>query len=73
MAKLTEDEQHDLMIRLDERSCNTYHLMEKVEAHQREQNGNISKNTAWRRITVPVFFTLLAFILGWLALIQASI
>jgi len=73
VGRLTEDEQYDLMIRLDERSCNIYHLLEKVEMHQREQNGNIAKNTGWRRITVPLFFTLLAFILGWLALIQTAI
>jgi len=31
----------DMMVRFSERSINTYHLMERMEAHQREQNGFI--------------------------------
>ena len=34
-------ERDELLIRLDERSCNTYHLVEKLERHNIEQNGYI--------------------------------
>jgi len=46
-------ERDELLYRLDERSRNTYHLVEKLERGQTIQNGNIqtalertSKNTA---------------------------
>ena len=32
-------ERDELLGRLDERSINTYHLVEKLERHQRESNG----------------------------------
>ena len=49
-------ERDELLIRLDERSRNTYRVVEKLEKHQAEQNGFIqdtinqtTKNTTWRK------------------------
>ena len=54
-------ERDDLLIRLDERSRNTYHLVETLEQHNREQNGtiqtligNCKTNTVWRKIIIGV-------------------
>ena len=38
---MTEQELHDLMIRIDERTRNTWRVVEKMERHQAEQNGFI--------------------------------
>ena len=48
-------ERDDLLIRLDERSCNTYHLVEKLERHNAEQNGYIreqGKQTASNKTSI---------------------
>ena len=34
----------ELLARIDERTLNTYKLMEKLESHQAEQNGYIREN-----------------------------
>ena len=36
-------ERDDLLVRLDERSLNTYHLVEKLEQHNAVQNGFIQE------------------------------
>ena len=38
---MTDDK---LLVRIDERTRNTYKLMEKLERHQAEQNGYIREN-----------------------------
>lgn len=54
---LSEDERDNLLIRLDERSRNTWQLVEKLEQHQAAQNGkleeavrSIYRNTIGRRV-----------------------
>ena len=64
-------ERDEILIRLDERSVNTWRLVEKMEKHQIEQNNHIAKNfiatsrnTIYRRIIYPIIgFGLTAFIL----------
>ena len=58
---MTKTEEHELLIRLDERTCNTYTLVEKIEKHQSEQNGFIQdnilstqRNTTWRKVITPI-------------------
>jgi len=53
---MNEVERDALLIRLDERSINTWKSIEKIETHQKDQNGYIEdclkstiKNTAWRK------------------------
>ena len=62
------EQDREWLARLDERSINTYKLMEKLEKHQAEQNGYIretlvstQKNTVWRKVIVGTF----AAIIGW--------
>ena len=50
------EERDKLLTRLDERTCNIWHTIEKLERHQAEQNGfimsnikAISRNTTWRK------------------------
>lgn len=56
------EERDELLYRLDERSVNTYHLVEKLEQYQNIQNnrvekltGAVSKNTAFRRTGIAIF------------------
>lgn len=56
--------------RFDERTLNTYYLMEKLERHQANQNGyikdnfiNTQRNTVWRKVIVAT----LTLIVGWIA------
>ncbi len=65
-------ERDDLLIRLSERSFNTWRLIEKMERHAAEQNGYIrenftatSRNTIWRRVIVGVGGTSLLGLAGW--------
>ncbi len=58
MDAKTRDE---LLIRLEERSLNTWNSIEKIETHIAEQNGYIrenfiatSRNTIYRRITIGI-------------------
>ncbi len=68
MAKPTNRE---ILIRLDERSHNTWRVVEKLEVHAREQNGYIrenyratAKNTIYRKIIIGIGGTaLLSFLL----------
>lgn len=60
--KLTTPQRDELLIRLDERTRNIWHVLEKLEWHQEEQNGFIkealvasAKNTMWRKITITIF------------------
>ena len=54
-------ERDQLLIRLDERSHNTWRSVEKIEKHQSEQNGFIQdnilstqRNTTWRKVITPI-------------------
>ncbi|MDD5220900.1 MAG: hypothetical protein PHV11_10060 [Candidatus Bipolaricaulis sp.] len=38
------DEEQNLLIRLDERSANTYKLVEKIEKHMSEMNGTVAQS-----------------------------
>ena len=58
---MKQGERDDLLIKLSERSLNTWRLIEKLEKHAAEQNGYIrenfmatSRNTIWRRVIVGV-------------------
>ena len=62
----------ELMIRLDERSRNTWKSIEKIELHMSEQNGYIrdnfrstQRNTVWRKVIVSVGGAIWG-ILAWL-------
>ena len=66
-------ERDRLLIRLEERSSNTWRLIEKLERHAAEQNGYIrenfmatSKNTIWRKVIVGVGGTSLLGLAGWM-------
>lgn len=52
--------------RLKETAHNTYHLIEKVEAHISAQNGSIRSNTIWRRVGYGVGSSLILLMAGWL-------
>ncbi len=41
---MNDQERDELLLRLDERSVNTYRLCEKLEHHQETQNGEIQNN-----------------------------
>lgn len=66
------EERDKLLIRLDERTCNIWYSIEKLEKHQAEQNGfiisnikSISKNTTWRKgITAIISLLIIAIITG---------
>ena len=69
MNKETRDQ---LLFRLDERSINTWRLIEKMERHAAEQNGYIrenfiatSRNTIWRKVIVGVGGASLLGLAGW--------
>ena len=49
-------ERDELLIRLDERSNNTWRTVEEIKKHVEKQNGKITKN----RIAIAVLFALLA-------------
>ena len=56
---MNQKDRDDLLSRLDERTTNIYHLIEKVEQHNAIQNGQLLKvvqacgaNTTWRKIGV---------------------
>lgn len=69
----------DLLARLDERSLNTWRVVEKIESHQAEQNSGIQqallycqKNSVWINtfkwaigIIVTGFMVLFSKIQGW--------
>ena len=46
VRKLTLTEKDELLIRLDERTANIYHLTEKQEAHLMELNDRVGKNSS---------------------------
>jgi len=67
------EERDDLLIRLDERSRNTWRVLTELEQHNREQNGYIkdtieqlNRNTLWRKMLVGVGGTLITLMAGWL-------
>ena len=69
---MDKGERDNLLIRLEERSHNTWRLIEKMERHAAEQNGYIrenftatSKNTIWRRVIVGVGGASLLSLGGW--------
>ena len=65
-------ERDDLLIRLDERSHNTWRTIESQDKKidliiegQRIQNGSILRNTIWRRVIVGVGGASLLGLAGW--------
>ena len=64
-------ERDDLLIRLDERSKNTWRTLEEQHGKiglilegQKVQNGSIIRNTIYRKITMGIYGTLIvAFVL----------
>ena len=74
---LKPDQRDNLLLRLDERSVNTYHLMEKLERHQEEQNGYIrenmklsNRNAVYIKVIWIIGGTSIITFIGWLARIQ---
>ena len=70
---MDKDERDQLLFRLDERSTNTWRLIEKLERHAAEQNGYIrenfmatSRNTIWRRVICGVGGASLLGLAGWM-------
>ena len=58
---MDKDKRDELLIRLDERSRNTWRTVEgqdkkidQIIEGQRVQNGSILRNTIWRRVIVGV-------------------
>ena len=65
--------ENELLVRIDERSLNTYKLMEKLEQHQGEQNGNIQETllrTKTNRILIGIGGVGLGLVITWLASLQ---
>ncbi len=65
-------ERDDLLIRLDERSHNTWRTIESQDKKidliiegQKTQHGSILRNTIWRRVIVGVGGTSLLGLAGW--------
>ena len=73
-------EDSDLLARIDERSLNSYKLMEKLERsqeklekHQEDQNGNIQETllrTKTNRILIGIGGVGIMLIITWLANLQ---
>ena len=70
-------ERDQLLIRLDERTCNIWRSVEQLEKHQVEQNGLIqelfistSRNTIWRKVIIGVGGTIITVFITWLAKLQ---
>ena len=68
---MNDAERDALLIRLDERSCNTWQVMEKLEKHNAEQNGFIleslirsSGNRVWLKIITGVGGSAILFFAG---------
>ena len=66
-------ERDNLLIRLDERSHNTWRLIESQDKKidliiegQKTQNGSIMRNTIWRRVIVGVGGASLLGLAGWM-------
>lgn len=69
----TKKENDELLARMDERSLNTYKLMEKLEHHQEEQNGNIQETllrTKTNRIFIGIGGIGIMLMITWLASLQ---
>jgi len=70
-------EKDELLIRLDERTANTWRVVESLEKHNAEQNGILretmvacSKNTAWRKSIVVFGGLIIGAVAGWMVKIQ---
>ena len=66
-------ERDNLLIRLDERSKNTWRTLEeqhekidKILDGQKVQNGSLLRNTIWRKVIVGVGGTSLLGLAGWM-------
>ena len=69
------DEENEILIRLDERTCNIWTTVEKIERHIDIQNGHllnlntsVAKNTSWRKTSKWIIggvFTLSFGMIGW--------
>ena len=71
-------ETEELLIRLDEKVANIWRVLDEQEFSvskqidklvegQKTQNGNILKNTIWRKVIVGVGGSSVLLIAGWLA------
>jgi hypothetical protein len=74
---LKASERDSLLIRLEERTCNIWHVLEKIEKHQEAQNGFIqealvqgAKNNTRIKIISGVGGTILLTLFGWLVRIS---
>ena len=70
---MTTKKENELLARIDERSINTYNLMEKLEKHQAEQNNSIQETllrTKTNRILIGIGGSIFALIIAWLASLQ---
>ena len=66
-------ERDNLLIRLDERSKNTWRTLEEqhekiglILEGQKVQNGSILRNTIWRKVIIGVGGTSLLGLAGWM-------
>ena len=74
---LKPTQRDELLLKLDERSRNTYHLMEKLERHQEQQNDHIfenmkrsNRNSVYIKVIWIIGGTSIITFIGWLARIQ---
>lgn len=65
--------QHDLIIRLCERSLNTYHLIEKMERHQSEQNSSIKEALLNSRINRILLYIGGAILVSLISLLSTGV
>ena len=73
-------ERDALLIRLDERSNNSWRAIESIQNHLEIQNGHLleliqtsQRNTIFRRWAERLIIPIVAFIVGWLAKLQGWI
>ncbi len=52
----------ELLIRLDERSCNTWAVVEKLQTHAEENGKDIRGLKVWRKVIVGVGGTIIAWL-----------
>ena len=67
-------ERDEILVRVSERTLNIWHVVEKLERHQEEQNGYIreniiatTKNSSWRvtsRWIMGILFTVIFAVIG---------
>ncbi|KKL27236.1 hypothetical protein LCGC14_2387200 [marine sediment metagenome] len=63
-------ERDNLLIRLDERSRNTWAMIERIESHLDKLNNSVAENTHFRKLVKPWF---VATIIGVTAIVLRSV